>query len=69
MPVRVTMEMSAGEVADVSEETTTMGEMGATMTVDGRRTAEGLDGKYVCRSLEMASAAIFSSEATCTNVS
>jgi hypothetical protein len=62
------MEMSAGEAADVSEETT-IGEMGATMTVDGRKVAEGLDGKYVCRSLEMASAAIFSSEATCTNVS
>ena len=67
VPVRVTIAISTGDVMEVSEEITTGDEMGATVTAEARRIAVGFEGKYVCKSLEMASAAMLSSDATWTN--
>ncbi len=61
------MAISTGDITDVSEEMTTGGEIGATVIAEGRRTAVGFEGRYVCKSLETASAAMFNSDATCTN--
>jgi hypothetical protein len=62
------MATSCGEAIDESEEIT-MGEIGATVAVTGLSMICFSEGRNVCNRREIASAATFVSEETCTNVS
>lgn len=63
----MTIETSAGEPNDVSDEMTMGEEMGATTADSGLSGIAGLGGRNVCRRREIASAATLVSEETWTN--
>ena len=67
-PDLVIMATSCGEAIDESDEIT-IGDIGATVAVTGLSVVCFSDGRKVCNKREIASAAMFVSEETCTKVS